>query len=158
MGRSATTERLSPGRTRHEDDLYTWVEEQVALLRAGRLDALDAENVAEELADVGRSEYAKLESALTVLLAHILKWDYQPERRSRSWDNTIEAQRQSYHHVIADNPGLKSRRAQALVRAYARARLDASTETNLPRSTFPGACPYDWPDLLDRPFVYETRT
>ncbi len=156
MGEALTRPR-HPGTagTRYEDDLYTWVHEQVALLNAGRLHELDRDNIAEELLDVGKSEYAKLESALVVLLTHMLKWDQQPERRTRIWDNTISVQRQHYSHVLADNPGLKPKRAQALARAYSLARLEASTETNLPRSTFPGTCPYGWDDILQRPFEFD---
>ena len=75
----------------YERDLYAWSQEQARLLKAGRLDEVDAENVAEEILDVGRNEYDKLESALRVLLTHMLKWDHQPERRSRSWENTSTA-------------------------------------------------------------------
>ena len=85
-----------PAATRYEDDLYTWVQEQVALLRAGRLGEIDARDIAEELSDVGKSEYRALESALTLILAHILKSDYQPDRRTRNWDNTIGTQRDRY--------------------------------------------------------------
>ncbi len=152
MADPATKERPAAAKhTRYEDDLYTWVQEQVALLRAGRLDQVDAANVAEELGDVGKSEYAKLQSALTVLLTHMLKWDHQPERRTRSWDNTIAAQRQNDLHVLDDNPGLKAKRAQALVRAYGSARLEASSQTDLPRSSFPEECPYTWDDILNCP-------
>src|SRR3954452_855418 len=83
-------------RVRYEDDLYTWVNEQVALLRAGRLDEIDAENIAEELAGVGRSETAKLRSILRVLVMHMLKWDQQPEFRARSWVHSIRDQRKRF--------------------------------------------------------------
>ena len=88
----------------YERDLYAWVQEQVALLRAGRLGEIDAENIAEEISDVGSNEYDKLESALRVLLAHMLKWDHQPERRSRSWENTIGEQRDRARQPPHDNP------------------------------------------------------
>ena len=70
----ATRTRDKPAaapRTRYEDDLYTWVQEQVALLRAGRVEEIDALNVAEELSDLGKSEFRTLESALTVLVLHL---------------------------------------------------------------------------------------
>lgn len=145
----------APVRTRYEDDCYTWVSEQVALLRAGRLDEIDAVNIAEELSDVGRSEYDKLESALAVLLMHMLKWDWQPERMTRSWDNTIVEQRRRYHVVLNANPGLKSRLNDVLAGAYADGRARASTETDLRRSTFPETCPYSWDDILNRPFDFD---
>jgi hypothetical protein len=158
MGRSALEDRhgtLAGALTRHEDDLYTWVQEQVGLLRAGRLDAIDVENIAEELGDVGRSEFAKLQSALEVLLTHMLKWDHQPERISRSWDNSIDEQRRRLATVLADNPGLKSRRAEALDRAYPLARNAASSETGLRRTDFAVACPYSWTEILERPFAFD---
>lgn len=145
-------------RTRHEDDLYTWVGEQVALLRAGRLTEIDAENIAEELGDVGKSECRTLESALAVILAHMLTWDHQPERRSRSWDNTITTHRDQYQDALVDSPGLRARREEALLRAYKRARNVASSETDLPRRTFPQTCPYGWDDILHRPFDFDAGT
>ena len=145
----------APPRTRYEDDLYTWVHEQVALLQAGRLDEVDALNVAEELGDVGKSEFSKIRSALEIILTHMLKWDHQPDKKTRSWANSIAVQRLEYADVLTDNPGLKSRRAEALERAYRRARLEASSETGLPVATFPPECPYTWDDILDRPFAVD---
>jgi hypothetical protein len=143
-----TTER----RARYDDDLYTWVNQQVALLRAGRLEEIDAENIAEELQDVGLSEYDKLESALRVLVMHMLKWDQQPEFRTRSWIFSIIEQRRRYEKVIKKNPGLKPHREEALMDAYRSARLWAAEETNLSVGEFPSECPYGWDDLLERPF------
>lgn len=156
MSRSAVKEgRPAPARTRYDEDLYTWVQEQVALLKAGRVAEIDATNIAEELGDVGKSEFGKMQSALEVLLAHMLKWDQQPEKRTRSRDNTIAAQRSEFTDVLTDNPGLKSRRTEALGRAYRKARLAASSETGLPRADFPVDCPYDWHDILERSFDYD---
>ena len=76
-------ETEAPARTGYKEDLHAWAREQAALLRAGRLGEVDAANIAEELDDVGNEQYDKLESALRVLLAHMLKWDHQPERRGR---------------------------------------------------------------------------
>ena len=158
MSHSAVANRSdvpARGSARHDEDLYTWVQEQVALLRAGRFDEIDAENIAEELSDVGKSEFRELKSALVLILTHMLKWDHQPGRRSRSWDNTISAQRARFHEALAENPGLKSRRGEALEAAYRVARSEASSETDLPRKTFPQTCPYGWEDVLARPFDYE---
>lgn len=140
------------GRTRYEDDLYTWVNEQVALLRTGRLHEADAENIAEELAVLARSEFSKLRSALRVLLMHMLKWDQQPEYRSPSWIFSIREQRRRYVEVLKDNPGLKPRRDEALAEAYESARDWAANETNLSVDEFPARCPYTWDDVVERPF------
>jgi hypothetical protein len=140
-------------RTRHEEDLYTWVEEQVGLLRAGRLAEVDALNIAEELADVGRSEFNALKSALAVLAQHLLKWDYQPDRRSRSWELSIREQRIQIAHVLEDNPGLKSRVSTALDRGYSSGRTRALDETALPDDAIPEACPYTFQEMMTREVV-----
>jgi hypothetical protein len=136
----------------YQSDVYAWVEEQVRLLKAGRLDEIDAENIAEEISDVGLNEYDKLESALRVLLAHMLKWDHQPDRRSRSWESTIGIQRRHALKQLQKNPSLKSRRDEAVRDGYGDARLLASGETDLPVETFPETCPYDWDVIVNRPF------
>lgn len=74
---------------RHDRDLYSWAIEQAALLRAGRLAEVDALSIAEEIDDVGNEQYDKLESALRLILLHLLKWDHQRQRRSRSWQLSI---------------------------------------------------------------------
>ena len=135
--------------TRYEDDLYTWVQEQVALLRAGAVDALDLEHIAEELSDVGGAQYHQLESTLRVLLMHMLKWDQQPEHRTRSWIFSIREQRRRYARLLLKNPGLQSRAEEARDAAYADARDWASNETHLVPETFPSDCPYEWNDILD---------
>jgi predicted DNA-binding ribbon-helix-helix protein len=145
-----------PTRTRYEDDLYTWVQEQVAFLRAGRVDALDLEHIAEELEGVSKSEFAKLQSALRVLVMHMLKWDQQPEHRTPSWIFSIREQRRRYGRVLQDNPGLKPRIHEALGNAYPDARDWASDETHLPPDEFPSECPYTWDDILNRPFDFDS--
>lgn len=139
-------------KTAYEADYYTWVNEQVALLTSGRLDEIDARNIAEELADMGRSEYRALESSIRTLVTHMLKWDQQPEHRTRSWIFSIREQRRRIERILAENPGLKSRRLEALDHAYLSARDWASFETHLDVSEFPKTCPYDWDDLTGRPF------
>lgn len=136
----------------YERDLYAWSQEQARLLTEGRLAEIDAKNIAEEILDVGRNEYDKLESALRVLLMHMLKWDHQPERRTRSWENTIREQRKQVEEQLHDNPSLKSRIDNATERAYWRARLRASTETDIDVERFPDRCPYEWDVILNRPF------
>ena len=83
----------APERARYDRDLFSWAIEQAALLRAGRLDQVDALNIVEEIDDVGDEQYDKLESAIGVILLHLLKWDHQPQRRSRSWTLSIAVHR-----------------------------------------------------------------
>jgi hypothetical protein len=136
----------------YERDLYAWSLEQAALLRAGRLAEIDAENIAEEILDVGKTEYRVLESALRVLLMHMLKWDHKPERRSRSWEVTILEQRDQVQRQLKDNPSLKPRLNEALEAGYRAARLRASGETDMDLEVFPESCPYDLDAILNRPF------
>src|SRR5438067_7954916 len=86
-------------------DFYSWLMEQAAHVRARRWEALDRENLAEEIESLGREQFNKLESALRVLMLHMLKWDHQPNLRSRSWVLSIEAQRLELHDLLSDNPG-----------------------------------------------------
>jgi hypothetical protein len=148
---SATTKRPATA-SLYGRDVYAWAQEQARLLKAGRLDEIDAANIAEEILDVGRNEYDKLQSALTVLLTHMLKWDHQPEKRSRSWEATILEQRDRVEEQLQDNPSLKARISEATSRGYRRARLRASGETEIARDRFPEDCPYDWDAIIRRVF------
>src|SRR5271157_5220669 len=105
MGRNAAREKAaSPTKAA---DLYSWALRQAELLRAGRLSEIDPAAIAEEIDDVGEAEYHRLESALRVLMLHLLKWDHQPDRRSRSWTLTVLEQRRRVQRQLRKNPGLK---------------------------------------------------
>ena len=153
----ATKTRDKPAaapRTHYEDDLYTWVREQVALLRAGRLSDVDALNVAEELSDVGNELAFRLESAIAVLTMHLLKWDHQPEKRSRSWALTVSEQRRRIAKLLRKNPGLKSELSEALADGYADGRGRALDETGLPDDAIPPTCPYTFEEMMTREIVF----
>jgi hypothetical protein len=98
----------------YDRDLYRWAVEQAALLRAGRISEADALNIAEEIDDVGKELYFRLESALRVILLHLLKWDHQPERRSLSWWASVTEHRNRVRRLLEKNPGLKPRLAEAI--------------------------------------------
>lgn len=136
----------------YERDFYSWLMEQARLVREGRFEALDRDNLAEEIESLGREQFNKLESALRVLLLHMLKWDHQPEKRSRSWALSIRDQRLALDDVLADNPGLKPRITEAMTRGYRRARVQAAKETGLETSVFPEACPYSFENAVSREF------
>ena len=139
---------------RYEDDAYTWSLQQAALLRAGRTDSLDFENLADEIADVAGREYDKLESALTRVIQHLLEWEYQPERRSRGWALSIEEHRERVHHQLQDHPGLRGALERALERASVRGRRAALAETNLPSRALPEAPRLEWDDIMNRTIVW----
>src|SRR5271166_3088944 len=116
MGRDAIREKgATPAK---EADLYSWAVRQAELLRAGRLSEIDPVAIAEEIDDVGEEQYHRLESALRVLMLHLLKWDHQPDKRSRSWTLTVREQRRRVGRQLRKNPGLESRLNEALVDAY----------------------------------------
>lgn len=83
----------------YDADVVAWANEQARLIRAGRLDQLDLEHIAEEIEDVGKSEQRELASRMAVLIAHLIKWQYQPERPSNSWRRTIKEQRKAWHFI-----------------------------------------------------------
>jgi predicted DNA-binding ribbon-helix-helix protein len=147
---------LAPGdepvRAAYERDFYSWLMEQARLLREGRADALDRDNLAEEIESLGREQFNKLVSALRVAMMHMLKWDHQPSKRSRSWALSIEEQRLEIADLLGDNPGLKPRVDEAIARANRRARIEAAKETGLDGDTFPAACPYSFDDITTRSF------
>lgn len=143
-----------PLRAEYERDIYSWTQEQARLLREGRWDLVDRDNVAEEIESLGRTEFNRLESALRVLLLHMLKWDHQPQQRSRSWVLSVAAQRIEVEDVLADNPGLKPRVGEALGRAYRKARLEAAKETGLDVAEFPETCRYSFDETITRKVTF----
>jgi hypothetical protein len=139
----------------YEADLYGWAMRQAALLREGRLSEVEADHLAEQIEELGMSEYDKLESVLRVLILHMLKWDVQADRRSRSWALTIQEQRRRLDRHIAKNPSLKSRRDEAVEAAFGDARIAAARETDLPLADFPEHVAYSWDEIGSRPFVWD---
>ncbi len=115
----------------YDTDFYAWANEQAALLRAGKLGEADIANIAEEIESIGKTEKRELVNRLTVLLLHLLKWQYQPERRGSSWQTTIRVQRISLARHIKDNPSLKTTITAALDDAYTIAVIEAAGETGL---------------------------
>ena len=112
----------------YEADFYSWTQQQAELIRQGRLGELDLDNILEEIEGMGRSEYRQLSHRLDILLMHLLKWAYQPEHRSSSWQGSIEEQRLRIRKVIKENPGLKPRINGAMDDAYPAARIGAFKE------------------------------
>ncbi|MGZ4091304.1 MAG: DUF29 domain-containing protein [Bacteroidia bacterium] len=136
----------------YEQDFYSWTQEQAALLRAGRLNDLDIENLIEEVETMGRSEKRELESRLTVLLLHLLKWKYQEVRRGRSWELSIAEQRLRFAETLDENPGLKPKLDEIMKKAYQYAILQAARETKISKSVFPSDCPWRLDQITDESF------
>jgi hypothetical protein len=121
----------------YDEDFILWTEQQATLLRR-RADGdlvndaeLDWRNLAEEIEAVGGNTRRDLRNRLTRLLQHLLKWQYQPELRSRSWRATVRTQRQEIEDLLADNPSLRAKLPEFITAAYPRARAAALDETGL---------------------------
>ena len=136
--------------TIYRTDFYAWTKQQAALIQAEELEKLDLPNLAEELESMGASQRNALMSRLKVLLMHLLKWRYQPEKNTGpSWQNTIDEQRSEISDLLEDNPSLGPEVPEQFAKAYPRARRDAAKETKLPLSTFPVDCPWTVEQVLD---------
>jgi hypothetical protein len=135
----------------YDSDFYAWTQQQAKLLRSHQLSALDRVHLAEEIEDMGRREKRELASRLEVLLIHFLKWQFQPNLRSRSWQLTVKEQRLRLAQHLAENPSLKAFLPEYLERAYQLATLGAEKETGLDR--FPEDCPYTVAEIFDPTFL-----
>ncbi|BCQ24814.1 DUF29 domain-containing protein [Caballeronia sp. NK8] len=146
-----------PMGTPYEKDVVAWAEEQAALLRAGKLASIDIEHIAEEIEDVAKTESRELRSRLGVLLAHLLKWKFQPERRSRSWTSTIRVQRREALFVLSEAPSLRRRfdDVKWLDLVWSKARKQAEAETGIDFDTFPEVCPWSMSLVLEEGFLPE---
>lgn len=137
-------------RTSYETDVVAWANEQAGFVRAGRFDQLDLEHIAVEIEDVGKSEQRELASRMAVLLAHLLKWDHQPARRSKSWQYTLTTQRKEVAYVISEAPSLRTKFSDErwLDIVWSKAKSQAESETGLDIDTFPEVCPWPISDVL----------
>lgn len=128
-------------------DETAWLEATAELVRAGRLDLVDAASLAEYLTDMAIRDRREVISRLTVLLQHLLKWHHQPDRRSGSWQATIYEQQDQLTDLL-ESGTLRNHAGEVLAKAYERAVRAAAAETQIPESTFPPACPYTVDQLL----------
>jgi Domain of unknown function DUF29 len=134
----------------YDTDYVAWLEEQVAHLRAGRLRALDVENVAEELEGLMRSQRQQLENRLEVLILHLLKWNHQPDQRSNRWRSRVHKHRTRVRRLLRDSPSLK-REVEPMCRdVYPGAVERAVIETCLTEAIFPSCLPYSVEQIFKR--------
>ena len=140
----------------YDQDFNLWLAEQVTFLRQGRVNELDLENLAEEVESIGRSDKREVYNRLTVLMTHLLKVQFQPDKRTRSWRSTIREQRRQLRLVFQDSPSLEKAYVPNMFDAiYQDARQEASEETRLGLETFPAICPYSLEQVLDEDFFPE---
>jgi hypothetical protein len=136
----------------YQTDFQHWIEEQAALLKSSQFERLDINNLVEELESMGARDRRELINRLAVLLAHLLKWEYQTERRCASWRLTINEQRRQLALILEDSPSLYARMPEFLARAYRNGQRAALDETGFLRSPFPIVCPFDLNRILDEQF------
>ena len=140
----------------YDTDYVAWLQEQVAHLRAGRLSALDVENVALELQSLMNSQRQQLENRLEVLIHHLLKWDHQPDQRSNRWRATVHEQRTRIRRLLRYSPSLK-REVEPMCRdVYPDAVRAAAIETGLGESSFPATLPYAVEQIFERELPADT--
>ena len=141
--------------TSYNTDVVAWANEQARLIRAGKFDQLDLEHIAEEIQDVGKSEQRELSSRMAVLLAHLLKWQHQPDRRTRSWTITLKNQRARIALAIKVTPSLKNSLTDEdwKTEAWLDALTQARKETGL--DEFPEVCPWSMAEVLTEDWLPE---
>ena len=136
----------------YEQDFYAWANEQAQLLRDGKLSEADIEHIAEEIESMGKSEKRELVSRLTILLLHLLKWQFQPNRQSTSWKLSIINARDDITDHLTDNPSLRAQLDAVIAAAYYRAQKQAPLETGLSNKTFPIICPWSFEQMMAEDF------
>jgi Domain of unknown function DUF29 len=137
--------------TAYQHDYAQWVEDTARAIEEGRFDQIDRIALADEVRDLGKIERRELESALRVLLIHLLKTKYQPEKQTRSWEASIRVQRKHVAEVLDESPSLRPKLPKLIGKAYDQARIDAANETGLDIDTFPEACEWSAAEMLADP-------
>ena len=139
----------------HDLDFYMWTQQTVQALRSGDFSQIELDSLIEEVEDMGNSQKDALESNLIRVIQHLLKWKYQPEKRSNSWKASITEHSLRLNRAFKKSPSLRRYFDQVLNECYDDARLIASRETGLDLGAFPSQCPFDSEDILDPHYLPE---
>jgi hypothetical protein len=137
----------------YDRDFALWIAETLQNLEQRNFEHLDIENLLGEIEDMGKSQKHALESNLAIILLHLLKWQYQPEKRSNSWKFTLREHRQRLHKALRDSPSLKVYYLKVLADCYQDGRELAADETGLDLKTFPVELPFTPENILDPKFL-----
>ena len=133
----------------YDRDLSLWAKDTAQLLRERCWDAIDWEHLIEEVEDLGKSERSAIGSQMERIMVHLLKWQYQPQRRSDSWLDSINDGRSQIRRKLEDSPSLRNYPEQVLAKEYTRARREAARQTGLEISIFPELCPYGIEQVIE---------
>jgi hypothetical protein len=136
----------------YETDFYAWTQHQAKLLKEKQLAQVDLGNIAEELESMGKSEKRELESRLVVLIMQLLKWQFQPKRRNRSWRSTTNTQRDELERLIRLSPSLKNILYESITNAYSSVRYRFEDETSIKKEILPDTCQYTFEQIMDKDF------
>jgi hypothetical protein len=139
----------------YDFDFAEWARQNAELLRSGQLAEADLEHIAEEIEDMGKRERHSLHSRFVRLIEHLLKWEYQPERRGGSWQKTIFLQRKGIRKLLKENPSFRPSLPEVVPDAYEEARTVVAIVLRQPKGEFPAACPYTQEQLFDEEFLPE---
>lgn len=138
----------------YEQDFYQWTQKTAYFLKQRKFEQVDWDGLIEEIEALGRSEKRAIKSFLVVVIKHLLKWQYQPDRRSGSWKGSIRNSRNHLLELLEDNPSLRGDFViESIAKVYDRAREEAADETTIFLSNFPVLCPYSVEQLLDTEFL-----
>lgn len=137
------------------NDFSSWITQTAQLLREHRWHEIDLPKLIEEVEDLGKSERRGIVSQLIRLVLHLLKWQYQPQRRSDSWLDSITDARTQIELAIEDSPSLKNYPAEQLKQVYPRARRQAAKQTSMDPAIFPEVCPYSIDSILTEGWLPE---
>jgi hypothetical protein len=140
------------GPASYDADFSAWSSEQARRLRKLKPHGLDWQNLAEEVESLGRSDKRAIGSALKIILEHLIKWRFQPEKRSSSWSDSIEEHRDRIIRILEDSPSLATLPRSLLEQEYSRGRRKALRDTRLPSGNVPAACPFTVDEVLDPGF------
>lgn len=137
----------------YDEDFFAWTRRNAELLRAGQLEQAAIEHIAEEVEDMGKRDLRELNSRVQVLLMHLLQWQWQPEKHSRSWRRTIINRRIKLETLLQESPSLRSKSQDYIETNYEKAAYLAAFETGPPVDRFPSQCPFGLAQILDRSFL-----
>ena len=141
----------------YETDFNLWIEQTVKQLKNGQIQDLDIENLIEEVQSMGSNDKREIKSRLIVLIMHLLKYKYQPKKKTKSWTSTIITQRNELELVLENSPSLNPFLKENISECYQKSRKNAARETKLPLTTFPLECPFTSEQIIDSDYFPDTN-
>ncbi len=148
-------DRITSQSLLYDRDFHQWTQAMAEALRSRDWTGVDVENLIEEVESLGRQQRQELRNRLGILLGHLLKWQYQPMLRSKSWRLTLREQRAQIRFLLKDNPSLKPYLEEAIDEGYTLGQLLVAKETPLEIEDLPEVCPYGLDDTIDDAFFPE---